>query len=442
MAVRERMRLFLLGGLCLVLAACGSSREEPVEIGDVGPADDEWGVHIYNASQRFDVPELWIRAVMHVESRGRQFMNGRPTTSPAGAQGLMQVMPATYNELRARYDLGYDAYNPEDNILAGTAYIREMYEQFGSPGFLAAYNAGPGRYQRVLDGRQGMPEETRNYINMIGPYVVQADPRVRVREDIELEGSPQRAQMLQLAERAPAPDFLPESRRTAAPLQTASEPATVVDQGELDRARARADAQIAANTAAVDRQREAALARLNAENSITPIQTAPTGSSTATGIPTAPPVAEVTQTATAPTQVIPSSPTTAVAAQQPAVIQQVPTSTPSAAQAAATVPPSVTQATASPAQSAAVVGVSPAGSWGVQVGAFSTEQQVLVALDEAQAAAPFLLSTAQRQSMAVSTGNGTLYRARLAGLDADQAFAACQALRRSGQDCVRVSPAS
>ena len=93
-----------------------------------GPAGDPWGPYITEASNRFDVPERWIREVMHVESGGNMYQNGRLITSWVGAMGLMQVMPETYDELRTRYDLGDDAYDPHNNILAGAAYLREMYE--------------------------------------------------------------------------------------------------------------------------------------------------------------------------------------------------------------------------------------------------------------------------------------------------------------------------
>ena len=52
--------------------------------------------------------------------------------------GLMQIMPKTWIELRARYGLGADPYDPHDNILAGAAYIRQLHDRYGSPGFLAA----------------------------------------------------------------------------------------------------------------------------------------------------------------------------------------------------------------------------------------------------------------------------------------------------------------
>ncbi|HSK40526.1 MAG TPA: lytic transglycosylase domain-containing protein, partial [Arenibaculum sp.] len=125
------------------------------------------------------VPETWIRAVMQVESGGRTTLNGRPIVSHAGAMGLMQVMPATYKELRGRYGLGPDPFDPRDNILAGTAYLREMYDRFGSPGFLAAYNAGPGRYGDYLGGGRGLPAETRNYVAMIAPRIEGVNPTGR-----------------------------------------------------------------------------------------------------------------------------------------------------------------------------------------------------------------------------------------------------------------------
>ncbi len=94
-----------------------------------GPPQDPWGPYIHEAAARYRVPEQWVRAVMHQESGGRE-----QAVSPVGAMGLMQVMPATYEGLRARHSLGDDPYDPHNNILAGTAYIREMYDRYGAPG--------------------------------------------------------------------------------------------------------------------------------------------------------------------------------------------------------------------------------------------------------------------------------------------------------------------
>jgi hypothetical protein len=84
--------------------------------------------------------------------------------------GLMQIMPETWTQLRLRYDLGADPYDPHDNILAGTAYLRELRDRYGSPGFLAAYNAGPARYEEHLAGRP-LPAETRAYLEKLVPVI-------------------------------------------------------------------------------------------------------------------------------------------------------------------------------------------------------------------------------------------------------------------------------
>lgn len=117
---------------------------------------------ITEASWRFGLPERWIRAVIQAESA-----YDLTATSPVGAMGLMQVMPATYRELRARYGLGDDPYHPRDNILAGSAYLRKLYDRFGALGFLAAYNAGPGRYEEHLRTGRRLPLETRIYVARI-----------------------------------------------------------------------------------------------------------------------------------------------------------------------------------------------------------------------------------------------------------------------------------
>ncbi|WP_338045144.1 lytic transglycosylase domain-containing protein [Paracraurococcus ruber] len=137
-----------------------------------GPPDDPWGPHIREAAGRFGVPERWIRAVMRQESGGRQYGgDGLPITSRAGAMGLMQVMPRTYDTLAARHGLGQDPYEPRDNILAGAAYIRLMHDRFGAPGFLAAYNAGPERVAAYLAGVTILPDETINYVANVAPQL-------------------------------------------------------------------------------------------------------------------------------------------------------------------------------------------------------------------------------------------------------------------------------
>ncbi len=136
-----------------------------------GPPEDPWGPYIRQAATRFAVPEQWIRAVMAQESGGEE-----QAVSSAGAIGLMQVMPATYDELRDENGLGDDPFNPRDNILAGAAYIRQMYDRYGSPGFLAAYNAGPNRLDAYLAGSETLPDETVNYLAAVGPNLGNAVP--------------------------------------------------------------------------------------------------------------------------------------------------------------------------------------------------------------------------------------------------------------------------
>ena len=88
----------------------------------------------------------------------------------------MQIMPETYAEPRARYGLGANAYDPHDNIIAGTAYMSEMIELFGVPNFLAAYHAGPARLEDHLQRGRPLPEETQRYLAQVGELPVGAPP--------------------------------------------------------------------------------------------------------------------------------------------------------------------------------------------------------------------------------------------------------------------------
>lgn len=174
-----------------MLAACGAPQQHDAltesaryvsrakhDYTPPGPPDDPWGPYIREAAARFDVPEGWIRPLMRVESGGKEFINGQLITSGAGAMGLMQVMPDTYAGLRDRYNLGDDPFDPHDNIMAGVAYMREMYEIYGSPGFLAAYNAGPARLDDYLANVRPLPNETRHYVAMIAPNL-RGEPTVQ-----------------------------------------------------------------------------------------------------------------------------------------------------------------------------------------------------------------------------------------------------------------------
>jgi len=83
--------------------------------------------------------------------------------------GLMQLMPATWAEMHTRLGLGSNPDDPRDNILAGTFYLRLMYDRFGYPGLFAAYNTGPARYAEHLAGRRALPAETVGYLATVAP---------------------------------------------------------------------------------------------------------------------------------------------------------------------------------------------------------------------------------------------------------------------------------
>jgi len=128
-----------------------------------------WQPFITEASQRFGIPQEWIVRVMRAESGGATSADGRPIRSSKGAMGLMQLMPATWADMRVRLGLGDDPDDPRDNILAGACYLRLMYDRFGYPGLFGAYNAGPERYAAWLAGRSRLPAETIAYLGKVAP---------------------------------------------------------------------------------------------------------------------------------------------------------------------------------------------------------------------------------------------------------------------------------
>jgi soluble lytic murein transglycosylase-like protein len=134
-----------------------------------------WQPMIEEASRRFGVPRAWIERVMQAESGGRTRLDGAPIRSRAGAIGLMQLMPRTWADMRSALGLGSDPDDPHDNILAGTFYLRQMYDRFGYPGLFAAYNAGPARYATALATDAPLPAETRAYLTEVAapPTIVE-----------------------------------------------------------------------------------------------------------------------------------------------------------------------------------------------------------------------------------------------------------------------------
>jgi len=148
--------------------AAGNHEREP------SAAIDRWQPFIAEASLRFGIPEPWIRDVMRAESAGLATINGAPITSSAGAMGLMQVMPETYATMRRRYGLGADPYDPHDNILAGAAFLSELSDRYGYPGCLAAYHAGPRRFEEYRREGRPLPPETWRYLAAIAPGVAES----------------------------------------------------------------------------------------------------------------------------------------------------------------------------------------------------------------------------------------------------------------------------
>lgn len=120
---------------------------------------DPYADMVAEAATHAQIPASWIAAVLHAESRGYA-----RAVSSAGAMGLMQVMPGTWASLRTSLGLGDDPFDPHDNILAGATYLRWMRDRYGEAGFLAAYNAGPARYDEHLATGRPLPVETRNYV--------------------------------------------------------------------------------------------------------------------------------------------------------------------------------------------------------------------------------------------------------------------------------------
>lgn len=161
-SVRAVVLLFLV--LTMTDVAVGAETRSAGQTASIR-ANSPFAHLINEASRRFGMPMHWIRAVLDTESAGDV-----RAKSAKGAMGLMQIMPETWAELRLRYHLGNDPYDPHDNILAGAAYLRELHDRYGSPGFLAAYNAGPARYEEHLDGRR-LPAETQAYLAKLVPAI-------------------------------------------------------------------------------------------------------------------------------------------------------------------------------------------------------------------------------------------------------------------------------
>jgi soluble lytic murein transglycosylase-like protein len=201
-------RLSVLPALVLALSGLGAPEGSTAgrmasSTAEARPAARVIDDLIDEAARRFALPAHWIRAVMKQESGFDPH-----ATSRAGAMGLMQVMPATYAELRQRHGLGPDPYDPRDNILAGAAYLRELHDRFGSAGMLAAYNAGPGRYLQHRDEGRPLPAETRVYVARIGRLDAPPNPSTQAGSAASVSIDPAHAPLFP-EERTPGEPRLP-----------------------------------------------------------------------------------------------------------------------------------------------------------------------------------------------------------------------------------------
>ena len=216
-AARRPALLLLLSGLIFAAPSAFPAYAQTVQPARNAAADPH-AAHVAEASRRFAIPQAWIVAVKRAESAGDM-----RAVSPAGAMGLMQIMPATWAELRGRYGLGRDPFAPRDNILAGTAYLREMFDRYGNvAAMLAAYNAGPARLDQHLATGRALPAETRAYVAAILPAIgVKADLRA--------------AAMLRGKRRGwrDAPLFVGAPGDAAASLPARRQPAVAPQSGDL-----------------------------------------------------------------------------------------------------------------------------------------------------------------------------------------------------------------
>ena len=376
-----------------------------------GPAGDPWGPYIREAASRYAIPDRWVREVMRQESGGQQ-----QAVSWVGAMGLMQIMPDTYDGLRQRYGLGDDPFDPHNNILAGAAYIKEMYDRYGSPGFLAAYNAGPNRLDSYLAGTNSLPNETVNYLASIAPRlgneIAMSGPLAVYAMGGTVDTGPQLAvgQSVPYASMPLQPGPLQPAPAQGSPWQTA--------------AAATLPAHFAAPVAPT-----ATPADCDPDAAYDPNQ------------PCQPmPVAAEPQAAPAPLVVaaVVDTPAPLPAAPPPAIPPAFAGSNSALYRPRASPPPTLQLASA-PAPAVA----SSQGEWAIQVGAFSSPSLARSVAGEARAAAPDLLAAARLALPTTSPfGGNVLYRARLTDLSAGAATSACARLSQRQLACMVIPPGS
>ncbi|MDO5506209.1 MAG: lytic transglycosylase domain-containing protein [Pseudoxanthomonas suwonensis] len=136
--------------------ACGAT--PPVNFSSTRLNTTAYQSEIAAAAREFGVDEAIVRAVIHAESAFRP-----GAVSRVGAQGLMQLMPATARRFGVT-----DSFDPTQNIRGGTRYLAWLLRRFNGDLTLAAagYNAGEG----AVDRHKGVPpyRETRHYVQRVG----------------------------------------------------------------------------------------------------------------------------------------------------------------------------------------------------------------------------------------------------------------------------------
>ncbi|MGG6429679.1 lytic transglycosylase domain-containing protein [Acetobacter ghanensis] len=345
---RRVFSLIALGGLAILSACAGPAK---TSYRAPGSALNPWGPYIREASDRFSIPQSWIRAVMQQESGGHQYMNGHLTRSVHGAVGLMQIKPDTYAELAQRYHLGSDPYNPHDNIMAASGYIRELYDRFGTPDFLVAYSCGPQCMENHRSRGVSLPSYARSYLASVAPHLNDPVP--------------------------------------ASPLPTQPQPAILPDQA--------APVQVAAASTA-------------------------TGSY---GPATAPPLDDDTLPP-------PSAGNDAIAQQDIGTSQQTASYQPAGYQSISTAPLAGPGIVWQPG--------STAGNAVIQIGAFSSPERAMHAIQIARQSSSALSHAQNRVEKVTPAGRPPVWRTRLAGLPSSQTDTICSALRQQGLSCIAVTP--
>lgn len=393
-----------------LLAACSSqtgSRYSNLELRPgrsyppPGPPSDPWGPYIREASRRFGVPEQWVRAVMREESAGEV-----QALSPAGAMGLMQVMPSTYEMLRDEYGLGNDPFEPRDNILAGTAYIQQMYDRYGAPGFLAAYNAGPARVDDYLAAGNPLPNETVSYLTDVAPHLGNATPMTGPLAVYAGNNATYATSMSGVCD--PNAAYDPDHPCTPpAPVPQAPVTLAAAAGGYCD------------PNAAYDPDRPCTPAPQPAAPA--PVQFASAASGACDPDAAYDPSRPCTPV---PQPAAPAPYATASLIYQPRPAQPLPIGHAAQAVAGSASAPSVET-----------------GAWAIQVGAFMTPSAAHSAAANARRALPGLLSPARIEvSTTEPFGNQILFRARLTNLTPDGAVDACSRLAQVRMPCLIVRP--